>query len=70
MLKQLKCYSATWELQTIYIVGQEVVKVKIMNDRVEKVVKLMGDFHGLLTKDGSQNTGIYIYPNCKKDTLK
>lgn len=52
--------------------------IKAVNDTAERAVKLMQDFHGLITVKEEQKQYLLRcvqehrekYPDCKKDTLK
>lgn len=51
---------------------------RAVNDTAERAVKLMQDFHGLITVEEEQKQFLLrcvkehrrLYPDCKKDTLK
>lgn len=52
--------------------------LKVVNDTAERAVKLIQDFHGLITAEEEQkqfllrcvNEHRNLYPDCKKSTLK
>lgn len=52
--------------------------LRAVNDTAERAVKMMQDFHGLITVDEEQKQFLLrcvqehrkIYPDCKKETLK
>lgn len=56
----------------------KVSMLKVVNDTAERAVKLMQDFHGLITAKEEQKQFLLrcvqehrmIYPDCKKQTLK
>lgn len=57
---------------------RKLLKLKAVNDTAERAVKLMQDFHGLLTVQEEQKQFLLrcveehrqMYPDCKKQTLK
>lgn len=67
-----------WDSLDSYVKGREIVEsLKVVNDTAERSVKLMQEFHGLITKDEQQKQYIFQcveehrkkYPNCQKTTL-
>jgi hypothetical protein len=70
---------SSWETNKDFIQAKEVIScLKGVNDTAERAVKLMQDFHGLLTADEAQKQFVLqcvsehrkIYPDCKKEILK
>lgn len=68
-----------WNENASYIKAREFISdLKPINDVAERSVKLMQDFHGLITADEEQKQCLLqcvqehrkLYPDCKKDTLK
>lgn len=68
-----------WENSEEYSAGKITVKsLKVVNDCAERSVKLMQDYHGLIT--GNEEHKIYalqviqrhrqLYPDCSRKTLK
>lgn len=57
---------------------KKVSTLRAVNDTAERAVKLMQDFHGLITVEEEQKQFLLrcvqehrkIYPDCKKQTLK
>lgn len=55
-----------------------VLSLRAVNDTAERAVKLMQDFHGLITAEEEQKQFLLrcvqehrkLYPDCKKETLK
>lgn len=67
-----------WENEESFINGRNKLKnLKVVNDTAERAVKLVEDYHGLITKDESQMAYVMqcvhehrkLYPNCTKITL-
>lgn len=51
----LSCDPENWSSHEAYIDGEKIVKsLRVVNDTAERAVKLMEDYHGLLTKDENQ----------------
>lgn len=56
----------------------KVLTLRAVNDTAERAVKLMQDFHGLITVEEEQKQFLLrcvqehrqVYPDCKKQTLK
>lgn len=74
----LSCDPENWSSHEAYIDGEKIVKsLRVVNDTAERAVKLMEDYHGLLTKDENQKKYILqcvqehrkIYTNCSKTVL-
>lgn len=70
---------SSWNSNTSFQEAKKVLKmIKPVNDAAERSVKLMEDFHGLLTIDEEQRQFLLrcvqdtrqMYPDCKKETLK
>jgi hypothetical protein len=68
-----------WKENTAYLNKKsEVTSLKAVNDTAERAVKLMQDFHGLVTAEEEQKQFLLrcvqehkkLYPDCKKATLK
>ena len=57
---------------------KKVQTLRAVNDTAERAIKLMQDFHGLITVEEEQNQFLLrclqehrqVYPDCKKQTLK
>lgn len=57
---------------------RKLLSLKAVNDTAERAVKLMQDFHGLITVQEEQKQFLFrcvqehrqVYPDCKKQTLK
>jgi len=74
----LKNYPTSWESSENYINGKKNINsLKIVNDTVERAVKLMEQYNAILTLDEDQKQFILkyvqkhwkIYTDCKKSTL-
>lgn len=70
---------STWESNPLFInIREKLQMLKAVNDTAERGVKLMQDYHGLLTTDEEQKQFVLrcvqdhrkMYPDCKKETLK
>lgn len=68
-----------WDNNPAYVEAQRKVRhLKVVNDISERAVKLIQDFHGLITAEEEQKQFLLrcvqehrnLYPNCKKQTLK
>lgn len=56
----LSCDPENWSSHEAYIDGEKIVKsLRVVNDTAERAVKLMEDYHGLLTKDENQKKKIH-----------
>ncbi|XP_055916769.1 uncharacterized protein LOC129949371 [Eupeodes corollae] len=69
----------SWNTSTSYLQAKNAVStLRTVNDTAERAVKLMQDFHGLITVEEEQKQFLLrcvqehrkIYPDCKKATLK
>ena len=69
----------SWEENAAFVEAKKkVFSLKAVNDTAERAVKLMQDFHGLITADEEQKQFLLrcvqehrkMYPDCKKETLK
>ncbi|PZC70348.1 hypothetical protein B5X24_HaOG203024, partial [Helicoverpa armigera] len=57
---------------------RKVLSLRAVNDIAERAVKLMQDFHGLITAKEEQKQFLLrcvqehrnVYPDCKKETLR
>lgn len=57
---------------------KKLLRLRAVNDTAERAVKLMQDFHGLITVEEEQKQFLLrcvqehrnVYPDCKKQTLK
>lgn len=57
---------------------KQVPTLRVVNDTAERAVKLMKDFHGLITTEEDQKQYLLrcvqelrkVYPDCNKKTLK
>ena len=67
-----------WENELSSINAKNLLKnLKVVNDTAERVVKLVEDYHGLITKDENQMAYVMQcvheqrknYPNCTKISL-
>lgn len=72
-----KCPS-TWSNDDAFIQAkQKLLKLRAVNDTAERAVKLMQDFHGLITVEEEQKQFLLrcvqehreLYPDCNKQTL-
>lgn len=70
---------SSWEENTAFMEAKKQVSfLKAVNDTAERSVKLMQDFHGLITAEEEQKQFLLrcvqehrkMYPDCKKETLK
>ena len=70
---------SSWEENAAFVEAKKkVFSLKAVNDTAERAVKLMQDFHGLITADEEQKQFLLrcvqehrkMYPDCKKETLK
>ena len=70
---------STWEEDVSYLEAKsKVLALKAVNDTAERAVKIMQDFHGLITAKEEQKQYLLrcvqehrnMYPDCKKETLK
>lgn len=70
---------STWEEDVAYLEAKrKVLSLRAVNDTAERAVKLMQDFHGLITAKEEQKQFLLrcvqehrnLYPDCKKETLK
>lgn len=68
-----------WEKDVAYLEAKrKVLALRAVNDTAERAVKLMQDFHGLITAKEEQKQYLLrcvqehrrMYPDCKKETLK
>jgi hypothetical protein len=68
-----------WKENAAYLnTKSEVTSLKAVNDTAERAVKLMQDFHRLVTAEEEQKQFLLrcvqehktLYPDCKKATLK
>lgn len=75
----LKKSVSTWEEDVAYLQAKrKVLSLRAVNDTAERAVKLMQDFHGLITAKEEQKQFLLrcvqehrnLYPDCKKETLK
>lgn len=75
----LKKPISTWEEDVAYLQAKrKVLSLRVVNDTAERAVKLMQDFHGLITAKEEQKQFLLrcvqehrnLYPDCKKETLK
>lgn len=75
----LKKPVSMWEEDVAYLQAKrKVLSLRAVNDTAERAVKLMQDFHGLITAKEEQKQFLLrcvqehrnLYPDCKKDTLK
>lgn len=56
----LSCDPENWSSHEAYIDGEKIVKsLRVVNDTAERAVKLMEDYHGLLTKDENQKKNTF-----------
>lgn len=70
---------STWDEDDGFMEAKsKLLSLRAVNDTAERAVKLMQDFHGLITAKEEQKQFLLrcvqehrnIYPDCKKDTLK
>lgn len=70
---------STWDEDVAYSEAKrKVLSLTAVNDTAERAVKLMQDFHGLITAKEEQKQFLLrcvqehrnLYPDCKKETLK
>lgn len=70
---------SSWKENAVFLEAKKkACSLKAINDTAERAVKLMQDFHGLITADEEQKQFLLrcvqehrkMYPDCKKDTLK
>lgn len=70
---------SSWDNNVFYLEAKRMVlSLKVVNDTAERAVKLMQDFHGLLTAEEEQKQFLLrcvkehrkLYPDCKKEVLK
>lgn len=70
---------STWEEDVAYLQAKrKVFSLRAVNDTAERAVKLMQDFHGLITAKEEQKQFLLrcvqehrnLYPDCNKETLK
>lgn len=70
---------SSWEESAVFVEAKsKIFSLKAVNDTAERAVKLMQDFHGLITADEEQKQFLLrcvqehrkLYPDCKKETLK
>lgn len=68
-----------WQTNASFQQGKEKVNVlRAVNDTAERAVKLVKDFHGLITAEEEQKQYLLrcvqehrqMYPDCNKQTLK
>ncbi|XP_023218454.1 uncharacterized protein LOC111620698 [Centruroides sculpturatus] len=69
---------SSWEENASFVKAKrKVLFLKAVNDTAERAVKLVQDFHGLITADEEQKQFLLhcvqehrkLYPDCKKETL-
>lgn len=70
---------SSWGKNAAYMEAKRKVShLKVVNDTAERAIKLMQDFHGLVTAEEDQKQFLLrcvqehrkLYPDCKKQTLK
>jgi len=70
---------SSWKTNASFLKAKNAVStLTVVNDTSERGVKLMQDFHGLITVDEEQKQFLLrcvqehrkMYPNCNKKTLK
>nr|CAH7759053.1 unnamed protein product [Callosobruchus chinensis]CAH7764646.1 unnamed protein product [Callosobruchus chinensis] len=75
----LKKPVSTWYEDVTYLQAKRrVLSLRAVNDTAERAVKLIQDFHGLVTAKEEQKQFLLrcvqehrnLYPDCKKKTLK
>lgn len=75
----LRYHPSSWTKNTAFLHAKKTVSMlRAVNDTAERAVKLMQDFHGLITVEEEQKQFLLrcvkehrrLYPDCKKDTLK
>ncbi|XP_017475134.1 PREDICTED: uncharacterized protein LOC108365587 [Rhagoletis zephyria] len=74
----LQANLSSWEENAAYVEAKKkFLSLKAVNGTAERAVKLMQDFHGLITADEEQKQFLLrcaqehrkMYPDCKKETL-
>lgn len=73
-----KCPSTWSNDDSFQQAKKKLLGLKAVNDTAERAVKLMQDFHGLITVQEEQKQFLLrcvqehrqVYPDCKKQTLK
>lgn len=70
---------ASWINNAAFLEAKRKVSLlRVVNDAAERAVKLVEDFHGLITADEEQKQFLLrcveehrnLYPDCRKNTLK
>lgn len=70
---------SSWEENAAYVEAKKkFLSLKAVNDIAERAVKLIQDFHGLITADEEQKQFLLrcvqehrkMYPDCKRETLR
>ena len=70
---------SSWHDNAAFMEAKRRVRcLKVINDTAERAVKLIQDFHGLITAEEEQKQFLLrcvqehknLYPDCKKNTLK
>lgn len=70
---------SSWETNDTFLASKSTVSLlRVVNDTAERAVKLIKDFHALITVEEEQKQYLLrcvqehreMYPDCKKDTLK